>query len=349
MSLQEIADSIGLHVNTVKRWEKTDIVPSAYEGDFLRMSGRDGDASPTGDHVRDKDQFYTKPETARRCYAWLQEAAQTLQIDLGEYWHIEPSAGGGVFYNLMPPDRRIGVDIDPRGACADQLIQADYLRWRPDNSEKRYIVFGNPPFGLRGHLALQFINHSVQFADLTAFVLPQLFESDGKGVPAKRVDPRYRRVLSKRLPADSFVTSVGREVSVSAIFQVWSKVNLDRLPREETPTCASYASVYSLSDGGTPASTRNKKMLYRCDVYLPSTCFTGMRAYESFEELPHRRGYGVVFHREKETLRALLLSHDWEKTAFFSTNGAMNLRTSLILKVVTSAGFYDPVLNTPAD
>ena len=26
--------------------------------------------------------------------------------------------------------------------------------------------------------------------------------------------------------------------------------------------------VYSLSDGGTPSTTRNKDMLYSCDIYL---------------------------------------------------------------------------------
>ena len=32
-----------------------------------------------------------------------------------------------------------------------------------------------------------FINHSSKFADYVCFILPQLFESDGKGVPRKRV------------------------------------------------------------------------------------------------------------------------------------------------------------------
>jgi hypothetical protein len=37
-------------------------------------------------------------------------------------------------------------------------------------------------------LALRFINHSNNFhAEYVCFILPQLFESDGKGVPRKRV------------------------------------------------------------------------------------------------------------------------------------------------------------------
>jgi len=34
-------------------------------------------------------------------------------------------------------------------------------------------------------------------------------------------------------------------------------------------------------------------MLNKCDVYLPSTCFTGMAAYKTFNELPNKRGYGI--------------------------------------------------------
>jgi len=99
--------------------------------------------------------------------------------------------------------------------------------------------------------------------------------------------------------------------------------------------------VYSLSDGGTPSSTRNKRMLGKCDAYIPSTCFSDMRAFKTFEELPHRRGYGVVIHKHKREIKRLLLSHDWSQTAFYSTNSAVNMRKSLIEKVVIDGGYAD--------
>ena len=66
-----------------------------------------------------------------------------------------------------------------------------------------------------------------------------------------------------------------------------------------------------------------------------------MRAYPDFESLPHRRGYGVVILQNKNAIKRLLSEHDWEETSFRSTNGALNLRTSLIMEVVAEAGFYD--------
>ncbi len=130
-------------------------------------------------------------------------------------------------------------------------------------------------------------------------------------------------------------------MDVAAIFQVWSKVGPHKINLERAATCKNFIAVFSLSDGGTPASARNKNMLHKCDVYLPSTCFTGMRAYKNFEALPHRRGYGVLIHKEKPAIQKLLLHNDWQKTAFASTNGALKLRTSMIYGVVMRGGYCD--------
>jgi hypothetical protein len=90
--------------------------------------------------------------------------------------------------------------------------------------------------------------------------------------------------------------------------------------------------VYSLSDGGSVSSTRNKNMIGKCDIYLPSTCFgkENMRLYSSFEELPGKKGYGVVFFKEKDEMISKAKKTDWSSVAFLSTNSAYNLRTSLV-------------------
>ena len=299
-------------------------------GDLSRLLGR----KYVGGDKREKDQFYTKPEVASVCFNGFTEVAEELGVNLRNYTYIEPSAGCGRFYDLLPKNRRIGIDIDPQ---YDGLIQSDYLTWQPDNKGK-YVVIGNPPFGLRGHLALQFINHSSQFADMLAFILPPLFNSDGKGVPAKRVRG-YKLAHTEDLSPNSFTYPDGRDVDVSAIFQVWTKVNAGKIKISKQLTAKDFIRVYSLSDGGTPSSTRNKDMLYKCDVYLPSTCFNGMHAYREFEDLPHRRGYGVVIYKQKREIKRLLVNTAWKEVAFRSTNGALNLRTSLIERVLINGGY----------
>ena len=335
----QIARTLGLHPNTIARWRERRFVPAHYSHDFLRLLG---EPARTNGGARDRDQFYTRPETARYCIRKMFAVARSLRADLSAHRFIEPAAGCGSFYENLPPERRIGIDIAPgaRPVGGGKLICRDYLRWTPPAG--KYIVVGNPPFGLRGHLALQFINHSAAFADMVAFILPQLFASDGKGVPRKRVR-EYRLAHTESLPADSFQYPDGRAVNVATVFQVWTKINTDKIKTAPPPSCEKFVRVYSLSDGGTPASTRNKKMLYKCDVYLPSTCFSGMCAYSGFEDLPHRRGYGVVIHpgAHKAAIKKLLKKHDWTQTAFPSTNGALNLRRGLIHSVVVAAGYCD--------
>ena len=106
-------------------------------------------------------------------------------------------------------------------------------------------------------------------------------------------------------------------------------------------TCKEYIRVYSLSDGGTPSSTRNKDMLDACDIYLPSTTYGDMRVFNSFKELPHKRGYGIKILKNKREISRLLRQNDWAKTSFRSTNSSLNLRTSLIEDVVIKGGYTD--------
>lgn len=339
MPPRQVAGHLGLNEHTVLRWLEQKRVPEHYCGDLMRLLGIEYRG---GNTARDNDQFYTKPKVAKHCVKQFRAVAKRLGVNLNNYTFIEPAAGCGGFYNIMPKGRRIGIDIDPKATeiSGDNLIKRDYLTWEPRKNGKRYVVVGNPPFGLRGHLALQFINHSLAFADLVGFILPPLFNSDGKGVAGKRVKG-YTLAHTENLPDNAFEYPDGRDVSVAAIFQVWAQVGTDRIEPIVNETCAEYIKVYSLSDGGTPSSTRNKKMLYKCDIYLPSTCFNGMQVYGDFESLPHRRGYGVVIHKRKRDIMQLLKITDWSGVAFTSTNGALNLRSSLIQKVVINGGFHD--------
>jgi len=336
VGLNEIRDRLFVHRGTLVRWIKLKRAPDDYYNDINRMLGN---KYPPKVSFRSQDQFYTTPDTARRCYKKTLEVLKQLGIDEKGYTFIEPAAGCCSFYSILPKERRIGIDIDPKGDLRTKLIKSDYLDWKPKKKDK-YIVIGNPPFGLRGNLALRFIQHSLDFADVVAFILPPLFNSTGKGVPMTRIKG-YCLAHSEKLPPDSYEYPDSTPVEVATIFQVWTRVGCDRIRKEVPATCKTYARIYSLSDGGTPSSTRNKKMIGRCDVYLPSTCFSGMKAYGSFEELPNQRGYGVKALRDAEGIKKAIFDADWENIAFVSTNGALNLRTDIIENQIVKGGFKD--------
>ena len=105
------------------------------------------------------------------------------------------------------------------------------------------------------------------------------------------------------------------------LFQIWSKLHKIQ---ETKPNLNGDIKIYSLSDGGTSGSTRNKKYLNACDYYLPSTCFgkDKMKLYSNFEELPQRRGNGIVVLSNKDRMSSIIEKVDWVEASFVSTNGA---------------------------
>ena len=116
------------------------------------------------------DQYYTKPDTAKKCL-------ELLGSDLSKFEHIiEPSAGRGDFYNLLPVDKRIGLDIAPK---ADGIIAVDFFNF---DIRKRgpVLTIGNPPFGRQSSMAKKFIKHICE-CDKTksfGFILPKSFKKE---------------------------------------------------------------------------------------------------------------------------------------------------------------------------
>ena len=323
-SLKDLASLLNLAPGTITRWIELNDIPKHYEFDLLKLIGIKIDYSKYDSKL--KDQFFTPVETAESCFKTFCHVIKEYGDNPDDYIYIEPSAGDGGFLSVLPSDRTIALDIEPRNS---NIIEQDYLDWVPPTITSKYTVFGNPPFGLRGHLALRFINHSHKFADYVAFILPQLFESDGKGVPRKRVKG-YNLIYSEKL-VSNFYEPDKSVIKINTIFQIWSKHHInEEYHIQELDT--KKMRVYSLSDGGTASSTRNKDMIGKCDIYLPSTCFgkDNMRLYDSFEKLPGKKGYGIVFIQNKEDMLDKSKKIIWSDIAFLSTNSAYNLRSSQI-------------------
>ena len=320
---QEIADYLNIAIGTVKRWSELKNVPKSYTFDLMKLANITIDYSKF--NYKEKDQFFTPTNTAKYCYNKFIEIIKKYKDTIEDYTFIEPSAGNGVFLKILPKNKRLGFDIEPK---CDEIMKKDFLEWKPIE-EKKYIVFGNPPFGLRGQLALKFINHSNNFADYVCFILPQLFESDGKGAPRKRV-LGLNLIHSEKLDSE-FESPDGKNIKVNCIFQIWSKYHKNNI-YNIVKTDNNIIKIYSLSDGGTPSTTRNKKMFYKCDAYIPSTCFgkENMRYYKSFDILPRKKGYGVVFLKNKKDNLKKFKAIDWSSVAFLSTNSAYNIRSSQI-------------------
>lgn len=320
-----IAERLNISIGTIKRWNYLNNIPKQYTFELMKLANISIDY--TLFTYKEKDQFFTPIKTAKYCYSKFIEIIKKYNDDDKEFMYIEPSAGNGSFLKILPVSRRIGLDIEP---FDNEIIKCDYLEWIP-NEDKKYVVIGNPPFGLRGQLALKFINHSYKFADYVCFILPQLFESDGKGVPRKRVIG-FNLLHSEKIKTD-FKCPDGNSIKVECIFQIWSKYHKNNKYEIIKTSENKNIKVYSLSDGNTSSSIRNKNMFYKCDIYLPSTCFgkENMKYYLNFDDLPRRKGYGIVFITNKKENVEKFKNIKWNEVAFLSTNSAYNIRSSQII------------------
>lgn len=324
-TISQIANKLNVNSGTVRRWQDLHNVPDNYIFDLLKMANIDIDYSLFS--FKDKDQFFTSNKMAQKCIDITFDFLGDY-INLNDYIFIEPAAGNGAFFNLLP-EPKIGLDIE--NFNNDKILIQDFLEYYPPQG--KYITIGNPPFGLRGQKALQFIQHAFEFSDFVAFILPPLFNSDGRGTPKKRVG--YYLVYSKNLTDKVFYYPDDKKVNVNSIFQIWSKYDIG-IDLNETIEPIGYK-VYSLSNGGTPATTRNLDKLDKCDFYLPSTVFgvENMKLYSSFEELPQQRGYGIIL--EDKSISNIIKEINWQEKGFLSTNNAINLRTSIIVKAIEEA------------
>lgn len=324
-SIAEVAKLLNVAPGTVSRWNVQQNVPESYRFDLMKLAGEEIDYSQFS--AKDKDQFFTPTNVAKHCMEIVMTVLEENGIDIENYIFVEPSAGSGNFLSYIPSNQLIAMDVEPMN---EDVIKQDFLDWKDYDSSKKYIVVGNPPFGLRGQKALQFINKSLEFADFVCFILPPLFNSDGKGSPKKRIDANL--IFSEDITSNAYLYPSGETVNINTIFQIWTKMDLG-LNLNESYTPVGYK-IYSLSDGGTPSSTRNKDKLYECDYYLPSTVFgeDKMKLYDNFESLPQRRGYGIIV--EDKAINSIIDNIKWNEVAFYSTNNAINLRTSLIVKAI---------------
>ncbi|OYX42407.1 hypothetical protein B7Y94_03435 [Candidatus Saccharibacteria bacterium 32-49-12] len=166
------------------------------------------------------DQFYTKPSVAADTVAVALDYARQLGYDLSTTTMIEPSAGNGSFLGPLKQSNidYLAFDIDPKN---DEVKPLDFLTSNIATDlpkRDKLIVIGNPPFGKRARLAIDFINKAFDYADTVVFILPLQFY---KYSAQKQIDERARLIYTAKLPEKSF-TFLGEDYGVRCCIQIWT-------------------------------------------------------------------------------------------------------------------------------
>jgi predicted RNA methylase len=171
---------------------------------------------PTTESVRNGglDKFYTIPNVAEKCVN-----AVGIRYPWSEWGLvIEPSAGNGSFLSIIPTDKKIGIDIYPEHA---DIITQDYLTYNPQSEQKingKILVIGNPPFGRVSSIAIKFFNHSAEFADVIAFIIPRTFR---RVSVHNKLNLNFRMVSDEDIPMEP--CSFNPPMMVKCCFQIWER------------------------------------------------------------------------------------------------------------------------------
>ena len=294
-----------------KAWETTDRIPGWVRGREINL-----------------DQYNTMPEVAEYCWKSLKKVLEKDGVVLSNYKFIEPSAGTGAFYNLLPKNRRIGIDVEKFN---NEYVQQDYLTWEPNFTDDRpCIAIGNPPFGYRGWLALAFLNKSAEFCDYVGFILPMSFQSDGKGSPKNRVEG-MRLIHSEHLTGDIFVRPNGEKIQVNTLWQVWKKGDAPALP--DLSLADEYIDLFTVDF--RKERLCGMKKIEECNTFLQRSYFNEPPTIVSdFSKVKYVCGYGIIIKKDKVKIRKILKEVDWSKYNNLATHSVKHISMYHIKKAL---------------
>jgi len=281
----------------------------------------------------DLDQFFTCPEIAYSCHKSLLDFMKKDGANISNYKFIEPSAGVGAFYDLLPKERRIGIDIFPKNK---EFIKTDFLIWEPQINGSKYVSIGNPPFGYRGWLALVFMNHMAKFSEYVGMILPMAFQSDGKGSPKHRVKG-LRLVHTEYLPQNSFVNKDGNFIKINALWQIWKSGEKEE---KDIQTCDSWIDLFTVDMRKERLCGQEK--MKRADFFIQRTFFKEPPSLvKDFKKVKYVCGYGLIIKKKKRELVKLLKNINWVKYSNLAAHNCRHISMYHIKTALIDKGYKD--------
>lgn len=168
------------------------------------------------------DKYYTKQSVANQCYATMKDLILQAGKKASELLFIEPSAGSGVFLNAIA-EQKLGFDIAPTKETNHPIQQNDFLSddlfdlLSKQQKNKQLVFIGNPPFGTKSKLAIEFTNKSLQYSNIVGFIVPVQFR---KWSVQSKINPKAKLILDMDLQENAF-EFMGKDYKVRCCFQIW--------------------------------------------------------------------------------------------------------------------------------
>lgn len=160
------------------------------------------------------DQFYTNNDVAKKMFEKTKKIIIENKI-VFDNW-LEPSAGTGSFYSLLPEENRLGIDIEPKFVG---IIENDFFDF--NLGANTYFAIGNPPFGKNSSLAIRFFNRCAKHSVGIAFIVPKTFKKDSV---KNKLNMNFHLMYEEDVSQDAFNRD-GEIVHVPCVFQVWLRTD----------------------------------------------------------------------------------------------------------------------------
>lgn len=251
------------------------------------------------------DQYYTKPDVAKEC---LRKLLRVFPRTKSTHF-LEPSAGDGSFYFLLPETQRTGVDIAPQ---AKGIKKADFLKWKSRlGPSEKVVVIGNPPFGHRSRTAIAFFNRAATMADTIAFIVPRQFQ---KYSVHSKLDKDFRLIKDFEIEENSFYTPDGKDFGVRCVFQIWTrKKTRHKDLRLKTPPPIAHLDFTMYQYNNTKEALKVFK--YDWEFAVPRQGYEDYRRRETRADKCEKNKQWILFKPHNDIARERLLKFDFVSLA----------------------------------
>lgn len=269
------------------------------------------------------DQFYTNPLTAKKLTSIFTTEIKKLGYQKINF--LEPSAGTGNFLqaireisknNSLISKKVLAFDIQPKSE-KENIIKTNFLKVPLTKYLKKkksnYVVIGNPPFGKKGKLALNFVNKSAEFIDTIGFILPLTFR---RWSIQSKLNKDLQLIYDINLEPNSFLAN-DKIFSLNACFQIWTKRKTAQkdLRIKERPITKHSDFEMFLHNNTQPTLKYFQKDKYNWDFAVVRQGFYDYtQKIETERQLFKNRQY-IFFKSKNELAKQKLLQLDFAKLA----------------------------------
>ena len=241
------------------------------------------------------DKYYTSPELAKYC---VEKAKEIIGEDnIVEY--VEPSAGSGVFLDYLHKPY-LAYDIEPED---ERIIKQDWLTADLDYKQGRCVI-GNPPYGDRNTLSVQFYKKSVNLCDYIAFILP--ISQWNNNQQMYEFDLIYSENLGKREYSDR---------TVHCCFNIYKRNNNGLNQKHK----------YKLQDISIKEFRSKENALNNTEEFDVRICFWGAATGKIIGKGQYSHEMGIKIHNKllKDRIISIFENTNWKDVYYMTSTPAL--------------------------